>query len=58
LAVLKPEDRIRLDLNNPVFQEPLLMLQKAERHAAPYHCPGSRRDLWEEVIDQFHTSLE
>ncbi len=30
----KPEPTIRLDLNNPVFQEQLLTLQKAERHAA------------------------
>jgi hypothetical protein len=26
--------RVRLDLNNPVFQEALFNLQKAERHAA------------------------
>ena len=31
---MKPEGCIRLDLNNPVFQEQLLTLQKAERHAA------------------------
>lgn len=30
----KPEGPIKLDLNNPVFQEQLLTLQKAERHAA------------------------
>ena len=30
----RPDATIRLDLNNPVFQEHLLMLQKAERHAA------------------------
>ena len=30
----KPEAPIRLDLNNPLFQEHLLTLQKAERHAA------------------------
>jgi hypothetical protein len=30
----KPEPTIRLDLNNPVFQEQLLTLQKPERHAA------------------------
>jgi len=44
LAVIKPEGPIRLDLNNPVFQEQLLRLQKAERHAAPHHCSGLRRD--------------
>lgn len=26
--------KVRLDLNNPVFQENLLTLQKPERHAA------------------------
>ena len=30
----KPDPKIRLDLNNAVFQEHLLMLQKSERHAA------------------------
>ena len=30
----KPDPKIRLDLNNPVFQEHLLRLQKSERHAA------------------------
>jgi hypothetical protein len=30
----KPDPKIRLDLNNPVFQEHLLTLQKPERHAA------------------------
>ena len=44
LAVIKPEGCISLDLNNPVFQDQLLTLQKAERHAATYHCTGSRRD--------------
>jgi len=32
--VIQPEGPIRLDLNNPVFQDQLLTLQKAERHAA------------------------
>jgi hypothetical protein len=32
--VIKPEGPISLDLNNPVFQEQLLTLQKIERHAA------------------------
>ena len=31
---MKPEGCIRLDLNNPLFQDQLLTLQKAERHAA------------------------
>ena len=34
MAVIQPEGPIRLDLNNPVFQEQLLTLQKIERHAA------------------------
>lgn len=28
------EAKVRLDLNNPVFQDNLLTLQKPERHAA------------------------
>ncbi len=32
--MIKPEGCIRLDLNNTVFQEQLLTLQNAERHAA------------------------
>ena len=32
--MIQPEGPIRLDLNNPVFQEQLLTLKKAERHAA------------------------
>ena len=31
--MIQPEGPIRLDLNNPVFQEQLLALQKIERHA-------------------------
>jgi len=58
LAVIKPEGCIRLDLDNPVFQDQLFTLQKAERHAAPHHCSELRRDLREEVIDQFNTFLE
>ncbi len=34
MAELAPDALIRLDLNNPVFQENLLSLQKSERHAA------------------------
>lgn len=30
----KSESKVRLDLNNPIFQENLLNLQKPERHAA------------------------
>jgi len=58
LAVIKPEGCISLDLDNPVFQDQLLTLQKAERHAAPHHCSELRRDLRKEMIHQFNTSLE
>lgn len=34
MVKIDPDRRVRLDLNNPVFQENLLTLQKAERHAA------------------------
>ena len=28
------DEKVRLDLNNPIFQENLLLMQKPERHAA------------------------
>ena len=34
MAKANPDALIQLDLNNPVFQENLLALQKPERHAA------------------------
>lgn len=34
MASSNPDARVRLDLNNPVFQGGLLGLQKPERHAA------------------------
>lgn len=34
LAMASGEAKVRLDLNNPVFQDNLLTLQKPERHAA------------------------
>lgn len=34
MASKLPDALVRLDLNNPVFQDNLLGLQKAERHAA------------------------
>ena len=43
------EDRIRLDLNNPVFQEHLLTLQKAERHAAFDALNKIRQLTWNQV---------
>jgi hypothetical protein len=34
MAKSDPEATVRLDLNNPVFQQNLLTLQKPDRHAA------------------------
>ena len=43
------EGRVRLDLNNPVFQERLLALQKAERHAALDTLNKIRQLTWNQV---------
>jgi hypothetical protein len=43
------EALVRLDLNNPVFQENLLMLQKPERHAALDTLNKLRRMTWNQV---------
>ena len=43
------EGRVRLDLNNPVFQEQLLGLQKAERHAALDTLNKVRQLTWNQV---------
>lgn len=40
---------VRLDLNNPVFQENLLTLQKAERHAALDTLNKIRQMTWNQV---------
>ncbi|MFI3155537.1 MAG: hypothetical protein QX199_05215 [Methylococcaceae bacterium] len=40
---------VRLDLNNPVFQENLLMLQKPDRHAALDALNKLRRMTWNQV---------
>lgn len=40
---------VRLDLNNPVFQENLLSLQKPERHAALDTLQKLRRMAWSQV---------
>ena len=45
----KPESTIRLDLNNPVFQEQLLLLQKAERHAALDTLNKIRQLTWNQL---------
>lgn len=40
---------VRLDLNNPVFQENLLTLQKPERHAALDTLNKLRRMTWNQT---------
>lgn len=45
----KPEGCIRLNLNNPVFQEQLLTLQKAERHAALDTLNKIRQLTWNQL---------
>ena len=45
----KPEPTIRLDLNNPVFQEQLLTLQKPERHAALDTLNKLRQLTWNQL---------
>ena len=45
----KPEPTIRLDLNNPVFQEHLLTLQKPERHAALDTLNKIRQLTWNQL---------
>lgn len=41
--------RVRLDLNNPVFQENLLTLQKPERHSALETLNKLRQMTWNQV---------
>ena len=43
------DTRVRLDLNNPVFQRDLFSLQKAERHAALDMLDKLRRLTWQQV---------
>jgi hypothetical protein len=43
------EARVRLDLNNPVFQKNLLALQKPERHAALDTLDKLRQMTWNQV---------
>ena len=45
----KPEPTIRLDINNPVFQEQLLTLQKPERHAALDTLNKIRQLTWNQL---------
>jgi hypothetical protein len=43
------EAKVRLDLNNPIFQENLLTLQKPERHAALDTLNKIRQLNWNQV---------
>lgn len=45
----RSESHVRLDLNNPVFQENLLTLQKPERHAALDTLNKIRQLSWSQV---------
>ena len=49
MAKSDPEARVRLDLNNPVFQQNLLTLQKADRHAALDTLGRLRQMSWNQV---------
>lgn len=43
------EGKVRLDLNNPVFQDNLLSLQKPERHAALETLGKIRQLTWNQL---------
>lgn len=45
----QPDSKVRLDLNNPVFQENLFSLQKPERHAAIDTLKKIRQMTWSQV---------
>lgn len=49
--MIKPDPAalIRLDLNNPIFQQHLLTLQKSERHAALDTLNKLRQMTWNQV---------
>lgn len=49
MAKVDPDALVRLDLNNPVFQENLLSLQKPERHAALDVLNKIRRLTWNQL---------
>ncbi|MEQ1741128.1 MAG: hypothetical protein ABL869_01315 [Candidatus Nitrotoga sp.] len=49
MAKIDPDGLVRLDLNNPVFQENLLTLQKADRHAALETLNKLRQMAWNQV---------
>lgn len=47
--MVRNESKIRLDLNNPVFQDNLFTLQKPERHAALDALNKIRRLTWDQL---------
>lgn len=47
--MVSSEAKVRLDLNNPVFQDNLLTLQKPERHAALDTLHKIRQLTWHQV---------
>jgi hypothetical protein len=49
MAKSDPQQPVLLDLNNPVFQETLLTLPKAERNAALDTLNKLRRMTWDQV---------
>jgi hypothetical protein len=49
VAKIDQDGLVRLDLNNPVFQENLLTLQKPERHAAQDTLNKLRQMTWNQV---------
>jgi len=49
VAKIDQDGLVRLDLNNPVFQENLLTLQKPERHAALDTLNKLRQMTWNQV---------
>ena len=49
MTKVDPDALIRLDLNNPVFQENLLSLQKPERHAALDALNKIRQLTWNQL---------
>jgi hypothetical protein len=49
MTKIDPDSLVRLDLNNPVFQENLLTLQKSERHAALDTLNKLRRMTWNQA---------
>lgn len=49
MAKVDPDALVRLDLNNPVFQENLLSLQKPERYAALDTLNKIRQLTWNQL---------